>query len=114
MSPTYFALSRYRAMWLFVCFDLPVETKLQRKHATGFRKNLLKDGFTMMQFSVYIRPCPTDENMAVHVARVKAFTPDEGMVSILRVTDRQFSQIVNIVGAKREPLPPAPVQLELF
>ena len=48
------ALSAYTIMWLYVMFDLPVETKRQRKNAADFRKNLLKDGFIMHQFSVYI------------------------------------------------------------
>jgi CRISPR/Cas system-associated protein endoribonuclease Cas2 len=47
-------LNKYRIMWLFVFFDLPTETKKDRRNAQQFRKNLLKDGFTMMQFSVYM------------------------------------------------------------
>ena len=46
------ALNGYSIMWLYVMFDLPVETKAQRKAAAGFRKDLLKDGFSMHQFSV--------------------------------------------------------------
>lgn len=48
-------LNGYRIMWLFVFFDLPTETKKDRKNASGFRNQLLKDGFSMMQYSVYIR-----------------------------------------------------------
>ena len=101
-------------MWLLVCFDLPVLTKVQRHEATTFRKNLLKDGFAMMQYSVYIRPCASNEAMQVHITRVKCMTPPEGMVSILRITDKQFSQTINFFGRKRKPPPPAPVQLEFF
>ncbi len=50
-------LNAYHIMWLFVFFDLPVTTKIERKTAARFRKDLMKDGFTMMQFSVYIRHC---------------------------------------------------------
>lgn len=68
---------------------LPTSTKKERKHATQFRKNLEKDGFSMMQYSVYIRHCPSKENGDVHIKRIKSFIPDVGYVSILSVTDKQ-------------------------
>jgi CRISPR-associated protein Cas2 len=101
-------------MWLFVFFDLPVETKKERKAATRFRKDLMKDGFTMMQFSVYTRHCPSKENAEVHIKRVKSFIPEKGQVSILRITDKQYGEIINYWGAKESPLAPTPQQLELF
>ena len=54
-------------MWILVFFDLPTETKKERKAATLFRSNLIKDGFTMFQFSIYIRHCASRENMEVHI-----------------------------------------------
>ena len=48
-------LNQYRSMWVLVFFDLPTNTKTDRKRATKFRKNLLDDGFTMFQFSIYMR-----------------------------------------------------------
>ncbi len=59
-------------MWLFVFFDLPVTTKKGRRRATKFRKSLLDDGFTMMQYSVYVRHCASRENMNVHIKRVES------------------------------------------
>lgn len=115
MKPLSNRLNAYRIMWLFVFFDLPTNTKSERKAASGFRKKLLKDGFTMMQYSVYIRHCPTKENANVHINRVNGFLPSKGNVSILMVTDKQFSLIKNFWGKssekpKQKPLP----QLELF
>ena len=101
-------------MWLFVFFDLPVTTKKERKAAAGFRKNLLKDGFTMMQFSVYIRHCASKESAAVHVKRVRRFIPDTGQVSILSVTDKQYGGIFNFWGKKTQPMASTPQQLEFF
>ena len=63
--------SEYKIMWIFVFFDLPTETAIQRKEAALFRKTLLEDGFTMLQYSVYIRHTPSRENMEVHEKRVK-------------------------------------------
>ena len=107
-------INAYHVMWLFVFFDLPVLTKPQRKQATQFRKVLEKDGFTMMQFSVYVRHCPSKENMEVHVKRVRLALPTSGQVSILAVTDKQYSEIRNYLGAVEKAKPEAPQQLELF
>ncbi len=101
-------------MWLFVFFDLPTETKKDRKNAGVFRKNLLKDGFSMMQFSVYTRHCASSESADVHEKRIYAILPPLGKVSVLRITDKQFGNICNFWG-KQELLPePPPMQLELF
>lgn len=101
-------------MWLFVFFDLPVVLKKERKAATKFRKHLMEDGFTMMQYSVYSRHCPSAENADVHIKRVKDLVPEKGQVSILQITDKQYGNIINFWGAKEKPMPPTPQQLELF
>ena len=107
-------LNAYHIMWLFVFFDLPVTLKKDRKAASRFRKDLLKDGFSMMQFSVYNRHCASKESAAVHKRRIKGFMPEKGQVSILQVTDKQYGDIMNFWGKKSDPLPEGPKQLELF
>lgn len=101
-------------MWLFVFFDLPTETQKQRKSAALFRKNLMRDGFSMMQFSVYLRHCASSESADVHEKRVKAFLPATGKVSILRITDKQYGNIMNYWGKSIQQNEPTPLQLELF
>jgi len=113
-DPSQSALNAYKIMWLYVMFDLPTDTKRQRHDAALFRKNLLKDGFSMHQYSVYIRHCASEEAATVHITRVKGFVPDEGLISILKVTDKQFGNTIQIVGRKRQPPPPVPKQLEFF
>lgn len=71
-------LNAYRIMWLFVFFDLPTHTKTERRHAAQFRKALEKDGFAMMQYSVYVRHCVSKENMEVHILPSSA--AETGMV----------------------------------
>lgn len=115
-------LNAYRIMWLFVFFDLPVTTKKERRVATLFRKNLEKDGFSMMQFSVYIRHCASRESLDVHVRRVKSFIPEAGRVSILCITDKQYGDIFNFWGKPKTVKSKnikkikvsEPVQLEFF
>lgn len=106
--------SQYRAMWILVFFDLPTDTKKERKAAAKFRKDLMGDGFTMFQFSIYIRHCASRENMDVHVKRVKSRLPEYGNVGILGITDKQFGDI-QLFYCRKEKAPIAPgVQLELF
>lgn len=111
---TEYRLNAYHVMWLFVFFDLPTTTKQERKHAAQFRKSLEKDGFTMMQYSVYVRHCPSKENRDVHINRVKTAVPEVGMVSIMAVTDKQYGEIVNFWGKKQKTSKEVPLQLELF
>ena len=111
---TFERLNAYHIMWLFVMFDLPVQTKMERKDATLFRKNLEKEGFTMHQFSVYIRFCGSLESAQVHIKRVKNFTPKKGHVSVLSITDKQYSNIIHIWGAIEKKTRPTPLQLEFF
>ena len=106
--------SEYRIMWVLVFFDLPTETRSQRKAYADFRKNLTRDGFTMFQFSIYVRHCASQENAAVHVKRVKAILPPEGDVGILCITDRQFGNIELFSGRKSYPTSAPGQQLELF
>lgn len=106
--------SHYRIMWILVFFDLPTETKKDRKEAALFRKNLLRDGFTMFQFSIYVRHCASRENMDVHIKRVRNFIPDKGKIGILNITDKQFGDIEIFYGKATSPPPNQPIQLELF
>ena len=82
--------SAYRIMWVLVFFDLPTDTKQDRKRYADFRKQLISDGFTMFQFSIYVRHCASRENADVHIKRVKSFIPELGDVGILCITDKLF------------------------
>lgn len=101
-------------MWVLVFYDLPTETKKQRKMAATFRKQIMQDGFTMFQFSIYMRHCPSRENAEVHIRRVKTILPQEGMVGILCITDKQFGMMELFHGKKEEKKIVGPQQLELF
>ena len=114
MANRYTALSAYQVMWLYVFFDLPTNTKKQRHAAARFRKDLVQDGYTMMQYSVYVRHCASKESLEVHLKRLQTIIPEEGLVSALQVTDRQFGNTVNFVGLRSAPPPEAPLQLEFF
>ena len=104
----------YRIMWVLVLYDLPTETKKMRKDAQDFREALVKDGFDLFQFSMYIRHCPSRENAEVHINRVKQWLPPYGKVAILTITDKQFEGIeIFYCQAKKAP-PKECIQLSLF
>lgn len=106
--------NQYRIMWVMVYFDLPTNTKKERRDAARFRKDLIQDGFTMFQFSIYVRHCASRENAEVHTKRVRGNVPEKGFVVVMNVTDKQFGDIELYRGGKKSDRPDTPQQLELF
>lgn len=111
---TFERINQYRIMWVLVLFDLPTDTKKDRKQYSIFRRLLIKDGFAMFQFSIYVRNCPSRENADVHINRVKSFLPPNGEIGIMCITDKQFSEMEIFVSRKTVVLPSIPQQLQLF
>jgi len=107
-------LNKYRIMWVFVYFDLPTETKKDRKAYATFRKTLLQNGFSMIQYSIYSRHCSSRENAEVHKKRVKSILPERGEVIIFEITDAQFGRMQFFRGPEVRERPDTPQQLELF
>ena len=107
-------ISEYKGVWLFAMFDLPVVEKVERSRATKFRNTLLQDGFTMMQYSIYTRYCPSEEAGEVHRKRIKKALPPAGHVNVLTVTDKQFGKMKIYYGKKRQPAEEPPEQIMLF
>ncbi len=101
-------------MWIIVLFDLPTDTPKARKEYTQFRKHLLDDGYTMMQYSVYMRHSASDENALVHTKRVKLALPPDGEVRIIKITDKQFGNIDVFYGKRRKSIESPPLQLQFF
>lgn len=92
-------------MRIVVMFDLPVETAKNRRDYVIFRRFLIKSGFLMMQESIYCKlaqNAAAADNIAEHVRKNK---PAEGLVQMLKVTEKQFSKMEYIVGeAQRQVL----------
>lgn len=101
-------------MWLFVFFDLPTKTKKERQKYTRFRNFLLKDGFIMMQFSVYARICKGDDSVDTHKKRVKEKIPSRGHIRMVSITDLQYGKMETLVGEKSEEEKLEKKQLLLF
>jgi len=101
-------------MWLFALFDLPVDSKTHRREYAQFRKSLLREGFVMLQYSVYARHGTSEEAVEAVRHRVRCALPPHGQVRLLAVTDHQFGRMEVYVGKKRQPAEDPPAQLMLF
>ena len=109
-----YVFSGYQSMWLIAMFDLPVKTKKERKISAGFRKALLELGFSMIQLSVYVRFCGSEELAQKHRKTIRNALPERGQVRILTLTDRQFEKMENYVGKLLTSNENAPCQLTFF
>lgn len=107
-------LTGYRLMWMMVIFDLPVGSRSQRKAATKFRKFLLDQGFSMSQFSVYMRFCGGKDQADAHTKRIKRALPKTGLVQILFFTDKQYENIISFEGRVQTPTNENPAQYTMF
>ena len=101
-------------MWVVSMFDLPTDTAKARKAYREFREFLLDDGFIMLQYSVYARHCPSEENAEVHLKRVKNVLPNDGEVRLIKITDKQFARMVVFQGKTRGPTEKGPEQICMF
>lgn len=85
-------------MRVIVFFDLPTETTLDRKNYRKFRKFLIKNGFMMLQESVYAKLALNSTQVTQIIKEVKSSQPIKGFIQILSVTEKQFSRMEFISG----------------
>ena len=105
--------------WILAMFDLPVMTDPERKAATRFRNDLLDNGYLMIQFSVYARPCVSYEQMDTHIGRIKGLIPNAGNVRLMFMTDAQWKNSYTVIGenykrGKRANDPTMPKQVDFW
>ena len=85
-------------MRVLVMFDLPTKTKKDRQTVTKFRNNLIKLGFFMMQFSVYMRICKGSASAKAAINNVRKFVPPRGSIRCLIITEKQFDSMEILLG----------------
>lgn len=93
---------KYKIMRVLCMFDLPVETEAEKRAYRIFRKELLKEGFVMIQYSVYVRTCPNRDYARRLEKRVQKIVPEKGNVRLLAVTEKQYEDMKLIVGSRSE------------
>lgn len=104
-----------RFMRMIVFFDLPVKEKAEQKAASKFRNFLIKDGYLMVQFSVYSRVCAGYDAVRTHEMRLKRNLPPNGSVRLLTITEKQYESMSILLGEyKQSDLPVSYEQLTLL
>lgn len=106
--------SKYRMAWVLVFFDLPVGTPEERKAATNFRRDLIHDGYMMVQFSVYARPCGTADRVETQVRRLKSKIPSKGEVRGLMISDAQWGRMIVMRSQQTAEAEKMPAQMQFF
>jgi len=90
----------YDFMRLILFFDLPVVTKQERKIYTDFRKYLIKNGYIMIQFSVYSKIFNNKDAAVNHIKMLNRNVPVVGHIRLMLVTEKQYAKTIIIVGGK--------------
>lgn len=104
-----------RFMRVMVMFDIPTKIKEDRRAGTEFRKKLIKEGFFMMQLSVYVRVCKGIKSANACMDKLPSIIPKKGHIRALMITEKQFDRMRLLLG-KPSPLEKArkPIQMTLF
>ena len=93
---------RYVAVRVICIFDLPVTTDSEKRAYRTFRKFLIKNGFEMLQYSVYIRTCPDRSFARKFYRKIKLNSPKKGDIRLLTITEKQFEDMEYIVCSHNE------------
>lgn len=81
-------------------FDLPVESKSQQKEYAKFHKSLVSHGFIMIQYSIYVKIVNTESKVKRVIDKIKVDLPSNGNIRILSITDKQYQEMIFLVGDK--------------
>ena len=87
-------------MRLIVFFDLPVVTKSDRQAYSKFRGYLIKQGYLMLQYSIYCKVFNNQDAVDNHLKILKRNIPKDGSIRAMCVTEKQYSKMLFLLGGK--------------
>ena len=90
----------FRFMRIVLFYDLPAVTAAERKIHAKFRRDLMKDGFYMMQESVYCKLAINQNYVSAIINGVEKYKPKKGLIQILAITENQYAKMIYILGHK--------------
>lgn len=90
-------------MVLFVMFDISTETKKDLDKYRKFRANLLRHGFIMFQYSIYIRFCRSLSIAEKYEKKIEAEAPNNGSIRIIKITESQYSNMLIVENYREKP-----------
>ena len=91
-----------RFMRVMVFFDLPTITDKNSHDYRKFRQFLVLEGFIMMQESVYTTLVLNGTMVNLMKNKIRKNKPQEGLVEMLVITEKQFSEIEYESGGEQE------------
>lgn len=94
-------MSEYRSMRLLLLFDLPMVEDYEKKEYTNFRKELIKQGYFMIQFSVYMKCVNTQIKLESEIKKIYKYVPTNGNIRLIAITEKQYSNMEILLGKKK-------------
>lgn len=88
-------------MRIVLFYDLPSVEFKEKKDYHNFRRSLIKNGFIMIQFSVYVKAINTKQKIKGEIEKIKKYLPSEGNIRIITVTEFQYKNMIFLVGNKK-------------
>jgi len=101
-------------MWILAMFDLPTNSKAERREMTVFRKLLQSQGLFRMQFSVYARFCDNRRLTDTVLHAIRKGVPPKGEVRLIYITDKQYAEMFIFEGTVKKRPESEPEQLTFF
>lgn len=83
-------------------YDLPMVSQKNKRDYRVFRKNLIKEGFLMMQESIYVKLVQNMQGAEAAIAYVRKVRPPDGLVQALVITEKQYGRIIYILGESEQ------------
>lgn len=95
------SFSKYRNMRLILLFDLPAVESGEKKEYLFFKKGLILNGYTMMQFSVYVKSINTQTKIKQEINKIIKYVPSNGNIRLISITEKQYEEMEMILGHKK-------------
>lgn len=94
-------MSEYRNMRLLLLFDLPMVEDYEKKEYTNFRKTLIKQGYFMIQFSVYMKCVNAQVKLDSEIKKLYKYVPTNGNIRLIAITEKQYTNMSILLGKKK-------------
>lgn len=93
-------MTSYKEVRILVLYDLPMSDTENRKHYTKFRKEILKLGCYLVQYSVYAKVLKNEIYYNAFITKLKKVMPEKGEVRVIKITEKQYEDMIFLSGAK--------------
>lgn len=93
--------SDYRNMRLLLLFDLPSTEADEKREYVIFRKALFKNGYSMIQYSVYLKSINMQVKIDQEIKKLHKYIPTNGNIRAIAITEKQYQNMVMLLGKKK-------------